>query len=106
MNLFNLLNLTSTASRDKKRVTKKKGRKLMKYREVTKWVTLSNLQKRYNPPVERKKASRRTRALILYFEKTGKRRKRMTETIMRGAWGTQSCSTPYRMDQREPGFSV
>jgi len=46
MNLLNLSNFTSAASRDKKRVIKKMGRKLMKYREVTKWVTLSNLQKR------------------------------------------------------------
>jgi hypothetical protein len=105
-NLLNLSNLASMASRERKRVMKKRGKKLIKYREVTKWVTWSNLQKRKSPPIGRTKTSRRKRALVLYFEKTGNRRKRMTETIMRGAWGTQSCSTPYRMYQREPGLSV
>ena len=43
-NLFNLSNFNSIASRDKYKVIKKRGRKLIKYLEVINCVTFSNLQ--------------------------------------------------------------
>jgi hypothetical protein len=43
--LFNLGNLISSVSSERKRIIKKTGRKVIKYLEVTKWVTLNNSQK-------------------------------------------------------------
>jgi hypothetical protein len=40
------------------------------------------------------KTNKRTRAFFLNLEKMGKRIRRRTETIMRGAWGTQSFNIP------------
>ena len=93
-NLFRFSYFISMASRGRKRVTKKRGRKLMKYLEVTKWVMLSKVHKRYSPPMGRTKTAKRMRAFIFFFEKNGKRMSKMTEIIVRGAWGTQSCNIP------------
>jgi hypothetical protein len=46
---------------------------------------LSNLQKKYSPPMGRAKTAKRIRAFFLDFEKIGKRISRIIETIMRGA---------------------
>ena len=46
INFLKILNFASIASRDKKRAMKKRGRKLRKYLEVTKWVMFSSLQNR------------------------------------------------------------
>jgi hypothetical protein len=54
----------------------------------------------------RAKTARRIREFFLNFEKIGKRINMINETIMRGAWGTQSCNTPYKMYPKEPGLSV
>ena len=83
-NLLNLSNLISMASRDKKNVIRKRGRKLIKYLEVMKWVILSNLQKRKRLPIGRKKTVKRTIPFFRNFEKMGKRISRMNETIVSG----------------------
>jgi hypothetical protein len=84
-NLLNLSNFTSIASRERNKVMKKRGRKLIKYLEVTKWAMLSSLQKRKSPPMGKTKTVRRMRAFFLYFEKKGQRINRITETVIRGA---------------------
>jgi hypothetical protein len=54
----------------------------------------------------RTNTAKRTRTFFRNLEKKGKRINRITETIMRGAWGTQSCNIPSRIYQKEPGLSV
>jgi hypothetical protein len=43
-NFFKVSNFVSTALSERYREMKKRGRKLMKYLEVIKWVTFNNLQ--------------------------------------------------------------
>jgi hypothetical protein len=82
---------------------KKMGKKLIKYLEVIKWLTFNNLQNRYSPPIGRTKVVKRTIAFFLCFEKIGKRIRRITEVIIRGKWGTQSCNIPYMIPTKEMG---
>jgi hypothetical protein len=49
-----------------------------------KWVILSNLQKRYKPPIGRTKTAIRMNPFFRNFEKMGKRISRMNETIVSG----------------------
>jgi hypothetical protein len=51
---------------------------------------LNNLQNEYRPAMGRMKTVKRIVAFFLYFEKMGKRINRVTEVIIKGAWGTQS----------------
>ena len=84
MNFFNLSNLFSIAPRDRYRVIRKRGKKLIKYLEVMKWEILNNLQNKYSPPIGKMKRLRRISAFVRDFEKKGKEIKRITETILRG----------------------
>jgi cell envelope opacity-associated protein A len=69
---------------------KKRGRKLIKYLEVTKWERLSNLQNKKSPPMGRRKTIKRTRAFFLNLEKAGKRISKITEASVRGKRDIQS----------------
>ncbi len=84
---------------------KKKGRKLTKYLEVTKWVTFNSLQKKERLAMGRIKEAKKRNAFRLGFEKRGSITSRITDTIIKGGWGTQSWMTPYMIVQKEPGFS-
>ena len=103
---FNLSNFVSMLLSERKMEIKKRGRKLIKYLEVIKWVTLKNLQKRGSPTIGRMKRAKRTKAFFGFLEKRGKRMSRIAEAVISGAWGTQSLKTPWMMVQRGPGFSV
>lgn len=84
-NLFRFSYLAAMASKDKKRVIKKIGRKLIKYLEVMKWVMLNSVQNKYSPPTGKMKTAKSTRLFFLFLEKKGKRMSRVMETIVRGA---------------------
>jgi hypothetical protein len=49
--------------------------------------------------------AKRMKAFLRDLDKMGKRMSRRTEAIMRGACGTQSWSTPFRIYPKEPGLS-
>jgi len=50
-------------------------------------------------------AAKRMDAFLRDLEKMGKRKSTRTEAIVRGEWGTQSWSAPYRIYPKEPGLS-
>ena len=80
---------------------KKRGRKLMKYREVIKWVIFNHLQYKKTPPMGRRRTDKRTSAFLLYFEKKGKRIKRIMAVNIKGTLGNQSLNTPYKILENE-----
>jgi hypothetical protein len=91
---FILSKRNSMARSDRNNATKKRGRKVMKYLDVIKWVTLNHLQYSQSPAMGESKTAKRTREFLLCFVKIGKRIKRAVEAIIKGAKGTQSCKIP------------
>jgi hypothetical protein len=69
---------------------KKRGSKLIKYLELTKWFIFNNLHNRYTAPTGKKKTDNRTMAFLRSFEKMGKRIKAINDAIMKGPKGIQS----------------
>jgi len=85
---------------------KKRGRKVMKYLELTKWEKPNNSQKREIPPMGSTKRAKKMSPFALLFEENGKRINSTTEAIARGVKGIQSLTTPEEMVQKEPALSV
>ncbi len=63
---------------------------------------MNNLQYRYSPATGRRKRVKRMMLFLLTFETNGKRIKRIPETMVKGAWGTQSFNIPDIMLEKEP----
>jgi 5S rRNA maturation endonuclease (ribonuclease M5) len=52
------------------------------------------------------KMAKRRRAFLLFFDKKGKRIRRMMEVTIKGTWGIQSWNTQYIIFQGGPVTSV